>query len=289
MLPLTLNYGAPVNWQAPLNRGLVGWWKVLPLRMGTVKWQALTGPTPATLINMSPSSATVGWGGTTRRGGYGELRGNGTSSRMEVADVLRQRVQPPLSISCAFRLTATSTNQGLITRNNAAGNWWTGLHYLQASAALQWTMQDPTSGQSPVWSGPAISAGTWYHVTVVVRGFTGVQADVDMYLNGIKQSVTLSGTYTSAFAWTYSASPWMFGARAEDTPSFWLGGKLDDIALRATGLSDRGAMQLAQASKLGAPEELAWRRLPFGVTAPATYQPWAHGGFDQRFAPLIAQ
>jgi hypothetical protein len=27
--------------------------------------------------------------------------------------------------------------------------------------------------------------------------------------------------------------------------------------------------------------------LPFG--ADPTYRPWAHGGFDQRFAPLLAQ
>ena len=50
-LPLTLNYGMPVNWQHPLNRGLVSWYKVLPMRAGGGRWVDIANVNHLTLTS----------------------------------------------------------------------------------------------------------------------------------------------------------------------------------------------------------------------------------------------
>src|SRR5215471_4571503 len=74
-----LDYQQPVNWAAPLNRGLLGWWLVLPQRLGGSRWLDLVGRAAATLVTTLPSGSTSGWGPSRRLGGLGELRFDGTN------------------------------------------------------------------------------------------------------------------------------------------------------------------------------------------------------------------
>src|SRR5262245_37172099 len=78
-LPRTLHYGRLLDPAAPLNRGSLQWHLALPKRMGTTRWLNLGREMHASLIGMSPSSATGGWAPTRRPGGWGEIRLNGTT------------------------------------------------------------------------------------------------------------------------------------------------------------------------------------------------------------------
>jgi len=95
----TLNYGTPVNGMHPLNRGLSGWWKVLPLRSSGLLWSDLVGVAPGTRQGMGAGSGTSGWGATTRRGGFGEMRFDGTDDYVSLPAV--PGLDPPaLTLAC---------------------------------------------------------------------------------------------------------------------------------------------------------------------------------------------
>src|SRR5262245_24476123 len=102
-LPRTLHYGQPVNWAAPLNRDLLDWWLVLPLRQGGARWLNLASRNHGLLsgTGMIGSSGTGGWGGTTRRGGVGEVRFNGTDGQVVVTNPLYETLLATSSATVA--------------------------------------------------------------------------------------------------------------------------------------------------------------------------------------------
>ncbi len=99
---LPINAGAPVNWQEPLNRGLVSWWMNLPYRQwgGGTLWRDLCRKSDGTLTNMAvPSTATSGWNGPNgRRGGFGVLAFDGSNDFVSAAH--------PMSFASAFTVSA---------------------------------------------------------------------------------------------------------------------------------------------------------------------------------------
>lgn len=60
MRPLILDAANPINWQHPLNRGLVGWWMAPPGWSGGSRIHDLTGRANGTLTNMDPATDWVG-------------------------------------------------------------------------------------------------------------------------------------------------------------------------------------------------------------------------------------
>lgn len=86
-----LNPSRPVNWTYSGNRGLVARYQVLPLpgwSKGSIWNDAVAGALPpnnGTLNNFSYTS-TSGWGGTTRPGGYGELRFDGVNDYVDLGN-----------------------------------------------------------------------------------------------------------------------------------------------------------------------------------------------------------
>ena len=63
--PSTINYGQPVNRDAPLNRGLVGWWLNLPMTQGGGRLLDLCGK------NHGVKTGSPTWSGLTPPGGLG--------------------------------------------------------------------------------------------------------------------------------------------------------------------------------------------------------------------------
>ena len=67
----------PLVREHPLNRGLVAKWLCLPGLDGGNRWFDVCGLNHGTLTNMT-TAGTSGWGPTTRPGGFGEMRFDGT-------------------------------------------------------------------------------------------------------------------------------------------------------------------------------------------------------------------
>lgn len=60
MIDLGINYGQPVNWSHPLNRGLLGWWLPLPNWAGGLSLRDLCGVRHGTLTSMEPTDWWTG-------------------------------------------------------------------------------------------------------------------------------------------------------------------------------------------------------------------------------------
>src|SRR4029077_5506129 len=79
-----IDFRSPLNRQHPLNRAVVGAWEVLPGLSGGALWYNLAGPYHGTLTNMATAGGASGWGGTTRTGGYGEMRFDGSNDTVSI-------------------------------------------------------------------------------------------------------------------------------------------------------------------------------------------------------------
>lgn len=71
----------PINWASPLNVGLVSRKIAIAPFNGGVKWFDLVNRSfDGTVTNATfPATSTSGWGGTSRPGGFGEMRFDGTN------------------------------------------------------------------------------------------------------------------------------------------------------------------------------------------------------------------
>ena len=175
---LHLNLACPINQAHPLARGLVAHWRVLPGFYGGNRWMDLQRRAPATLQGLRPSSATVGWGSASYKGGWGTMRFDG---------------------SAAGHLT---TGRQLVTANTLSFAAWiyvknfqgsnTGGIVYQGTGALQlgthWCASDLThkgmifryEGGTYLENTSTLSVNTWYFVGVSCNAGTGT-----FYKNGL--------------------------------------------------------------------------------------------------------
>lgn len=121
------NYQNPVNWDAPLNRGLLAWWRVLPMRFGGRAWTDIAGGDVASFSAMGTTSATSGWAATAYPGAWGEVRCPGASGFLTVPS------------STALNLVGSSTVT-VVAKNRVTGN--------QITAPIGKNM---TTGTFPGW------------------------------------------------------------------------------------------------------------------------------------------
>lgn len=77
--PLDIDYMNPVNWDCDLNRGLQGWWIVLPNMRGGLKWIDIARRNDGTLTNMDPATD---WDPSSHPGGFGSLDFDGTDDEI---------------------------------------------------------------------------------------------------------------------------------------------------------------------------------------------------------------
>jgi len=220
-----LNLQQPVNPFHPQARGLQNWWRVLPGRFGGSIWYDLMNQGNGTLTNMTVVD-TSGWGNTSRFGGNGEMRFDGTDDR----------VVPPCG--CIANLTAftimgwikssqSSTTQYLYQEQNDStiaqvafgfnedfSGDLTAFNLDDASAA--WTTQ--VTGLNP-------TDGQWHHVAVVQSS----KSAAAMYFDGI-QVATASATIG-----TVTTQGRSIGSRRDGTAPF--NGSIDDVRVYTRALA----------------------------------------------------
>jgi Concanavalin A-like lectin/glucanases superfamily len=272
--PKTLNYGSPVNGQAPLNQGLLAWWKVLPLRAGALQWQDLVGCSPALASGVGPSSASSGWGATARVGGAGEVRLNGTAGFLNAGNHPRLR-DIRLRTYTAW-IKPSSFGGGnlarIVDKRDPGPGWSFYLNNTNVTAGLGMN-QDFTSGGN--WAvANVITVNVWQHVAVVYNSLAPSNVPL-FYVNG--KATAAASTITAATG-TYlsdAAVPVSIGNEATGARTF--AGALDDIRLHSGLLTADKIRALYVASLAGYPQELSWQPWPPAWAmrtpkAPAPYQ-----------------
>jgi Concanavalin A-like lectin/glucanases superfamily len=267
--PRRLDYANPVNGDAPLNRGLLGWWQVLPRRLGGSRLLDLTGRAPMVLTGFGASSATQGWGPTQRPGGWGELRWPAAASAQGSVPAI-----PLLASAPAVTLAGWVWQQTL----DVIGYLWN-----QFTNSLdQWAIETWSDGflyiELNVGSGTlgqidystVMAAQTWTHLTVVFQGSGATNADrLKFYVNGLPRTLTYSGTLPSLWP-DVQPQPLIFG-RSGSASSAW-NGKLDDWRLWLRALAPPEVQALYLRSRLRYPQELRWRS-PLHVVPILGYEP----------------
>jgi Concanavalin A-like lectin/glucanases superfamily len=275
--PRTLNYGSPMNGEAPLNQGLVGWWLTLPMQMSGQRWVDLSGRRSGQLTNMGASSATSGWGATTHPGGRGEVRFDGTNDYVTMATSALWNL-PQGSIAVWAKRRTTGVEHKIVTMcdpvtdgNDTAEILWIAtdvlrIHVIKTGSYL-WRA---------VTTAATYGVNTWYHIVLTVGA-----AGNAFYVNGVPVALTYnngSAANTEFFSSIYTATATLDVGRTNSAtfPSY-LAGSLDDVRLYNRALSPRDIRMLYQAALQGYPQELAWQPwLPVWAMrspkAPAPYQ-----------------
>jgi hypothetical protein len=274
----SLNYGSLINWAAPLNRGLLAWWLVLPMWARTKTWHDLTGRYDGTLTNMGASSATSGWGTTRRPGGYGDVRFDGTD------DLVVPTAIPQLSGLSAFTymgwLRHTTLTPAAEDGVYSQGLYPTGVLIEAYSDGYLYCYIGTTLGR--YLHSTADVANQWFHLTWVYNGTAAANADrLICYHNGLGQPINLDPGIPATLPATGGAV--QLGRTESANTRCWQGG-MDDVRLYNRALSHDEVRALYVASATGYQQELAWQVWPhaqvlagavvLGKAGPPRRQPW---------------
>lgn len=225
LVPEPLSLAQPVNWNHPLSVGLVGWWLVLPNINGGVRWGDLVAQYVGTLTNIAaPATATSGWGATSRIGGYGEIRVDGTN------DFVTMPEKPSLALATTFSLAVWV--KSTIAATSA---WREAVHKAGDDYAIFSTIAN--AGGVPAVAGnigggfvsaegtAVLTTNVWTHLAGTYDG-----ANLRLYVNGAENAVQAA---TGAI--TTGGGVLTFGGSVG--PSQMLTGALDAIHIYNRALS----------------------------------------------------
>jgi hypothetical protein len=112
----------PLDPDHPANAGLTAWWLCVPDLVGGTRWVDLTGRHPATLAN--PGAGGIAWGGTTRTGGWGQLRCSGSSGHVETNVAIQDLAPAGIGTFCWWFRPETAHDDGsvrYVLRQDAGG------------------------------------------------------------------------------------------------------------------------------------------------------------------------
>jgi hypothetical protein len=228
----SLTYSRLINWGAPLNQGLLGWWLTLPwLRVGP-RLLDVTGRYPAGAINMAPGVLSTG-----RPGGWGALPFDGTTNHMDVPNLnlttssltLMAWVKPTLIRSVIRQQFTGYIILGYISTG----------HLLSTDGALLHGLSEDS---------------TWQHTAFTYRPNTA--AGWRSFRNGVLGATATSTTLPT----NHLGLNLTFGAYPGGGEDF--AGVMDDWRIYSRALSDEEVWEVYQASLQGYPRELNWRTFP---------------------------
>jgi hypothetical protein len=232
----------PLDWNHPLNRGLVSRWKVIPnsgWRGGLTFRDLARGgkkPNDGTLTN-GPT-----WVGGGRRGRYGAISTDGSDDTIIITEpginsgstdyVFSIWVYPNRS-SVAYHAVFDMTSRHFCMFINDAGQFTYG--------------ENMTLGLTTATNG--LSYGGWHHLVLTRKG-----SDLSSYVDGVfKETVSNTGWISPAVQTEIH-----FGGNPSTGGSLWLG-MYDDIAFWVNrSISATEVAQLYQEQLRGSPETLKW-------------------------------
>ena len=243
-----INLGNPVNRSAALNRGLAGWWRVLPGRFGGARFLDLLNRQHATLNNGAAFQSNTS-SAAFRHHGHGAILGDGTDDFINFGDPTQLQFgssdvtlsfwcKPMASHAGVFRFLLSrddDTTQGFVIGKNS-------------SDVLYAFSRDPDGDSITLTSSFSLTASTpWFHAIVTRNGI-----DMAMYVNGVSRATGSNASLGSPFK---TGVNWNGLAR---TTGNYYGAHLDDVRMSSGGINDAMAMQLYLASLTGYQNELNW-------------------------------
>jgi hypothetical protein len=246
----------PINTSRPEARGLLRLWQVLPGRMGGTNWADLLAHAPATLISMAPTgSVTSGWGTTTRRGGFGELRFDGTNDYVTLGtSPVYDFPNATFTVTGWCRATSAGTVVGKRLASGGTGGWFLRLN---ADGTLTARVLDGGNVAAAERTSLTTTALTnrWFHflAVFVTDTVTAATNDVTIYIDGrLSQDARFSAANLP-----YAVGPYALTVGAYVDPANFLTGALDDLRIY------RGSLGAVTAQKIASdPYASLVRRLP---------------------------
>jgi hypothetical protein len=237
----------PVNWASSLNRGLTGWWLVIPNSgwRGGLTFRNLTLKNHGTLTNMTVPSA---WGGPRGRpGGFGRIIADGVNDYINVAKGCA--IPTTYTIAAWVNLVGTQSDYGAIFAKTTDGT--------NPSYALQFngpgvnltTYHVSTAANLSITRASLQGTG-WHHVAVTWDG-----ALITSYLDG----AGVAGIALSTAVGVGDANIYFM---TERTKAYYLTGSLDDVRVYNRLLNSGELKKLYLESRQGYPDALNW--VPLG-------------------------
>jgi len=223
---LPIHLGNPINRRHPLNAGRQAWWLTLTGLDGGKFFYDLMDLWTGTLTSMGTGS---GWQGTPRKGGFGQLKFDGTSSYVATTGLFsyaqmtwKAWVRPDdFSLSNAI-------NRRIVHSSDNSGNNETNLVLGSTNSNVTW-YTFTSSSQFSVTSAPSsLAIGNWYHICGTRDG-----SNAFLYING-KQAAT--GADAGGVAVPTSASFFTIG-KVQFFGGGFLSGALDDVSVWNRALS----------------------------------------------------
>lgn len=245
MTSLILDAACPINWQHPLNRGLVGWWMAPPGWSGGSRLHELTGRDNGVLTGLSPVTDWIGTPyGPALKFGAGGSRYVQTEMDLALGDFTVACVFRPPTLKVAYERVVDKKYQigFALARNGTAANTWAVF----------------TGDVTPRGS-VTLTDGIW-HSWVVSRSGTSLLSVGDGY-NVSESSIGAGPT---------DATRMTIGRRLAlgDTDQF--GGDVASVTVLSTSVTKQWAVEYHSQWQLGFPDMLRHniRRSMVGYTAP---------------------
>jgi len=269
-----VNWSNPINYNHGLNKGLVGWWLVVPHWKGGTRLRDLTNRSHGTLNSMDPSSDWITPGD--RPGGFGALDFDGTDDFVEVQDGF-EPTGTQMTISFWAFQNSLSADRGILTKGVFTSNWAWIIRVPTINTALRLHFPDATNNTGNIYNEfqGVWAANQWIHITVAYNGNESVNADrVRLYMDGIERTVSVTaGTLTTSLP---DSDQEMDIGRLDGFGSTW-NGRLDDLriwnrTLNAAEISEY--YDLSRSSYYG----LLNRRSGLRAIAPAAATVFSGGG-----------
>lgn len=223
---------APVFLADPLNRqhrlydGLVSRWLVVPEVAGGAKWYDLCGSNHGTLNSFGTG---YGWSATTRPGGFGALKFNGTTSYIDCGSSSSLITTGAITIAAwVYTTSATDVQRIVSTLTNTPYNGYELLihttsskgAYFQAGNAGALTTAYSNNGDFP--------QNQWIHVAVTYDAIN----TATMYYNGSLGN----GSHIGPTAIGASTAHFNIGRWSGGTANYWQG-NIDDVCVWNRALS----------------------------------------------------
>lgn len=249
----------PVNWDSPLNRGLVSWWLAgeNPYWGGSL-FRDLCQRNHGTLTN-GPT-----WQGASGRpGGWGSLSFDGNNDCVTVSNTASLEGMPTLTIAVwARQISGGAGSFGRLIEKNGTGV------YVMLYHSINNTYEGYVNGTIVSSASGSAVLNKWQHVTMVYDG-----ANIQLYVDG-----NPSG---SAAALTGSVATNGNDVLIGNRPSLDRGfdGNIDNLKIYARALSASEVSALHHDSRTYCPSTLKYRRRTLifdaGGGAPSFKSAWA--------------
>jgi len=211
------------------NLGLVGHWTFDGKDVATGRSLDMSGNgNHGSLVGMATSTSRV-------VGKIGQaLRFDGVDDYVNIGDPSAIKVSLPVTVSAWMRRDSHSDFAPIFSSDDFSTTYRGYALWLNASSQIFATYGDGTgnivSDRRSKTGVTTLSQGIWYHVVAVIRGAT----DMDIYLNGVNDGGTYSGT---GGAMVYNTNPARIGFTQQLSSPSYFPGLIDDVRIYSRALT----------------------------------------------------